>query len=258
MTLVLSKHHGLGNDFLVLLDFDDQHGPIAAALAQSLCDRRRGIGADGLIRATSGVDGADVTMHLHNADGGRAEMSGNGIRCLAQAVVDAGAHGGYEMTVATDAGLRRVMVVHEHRRGLRDVEVEMGRVRIDRIDEASADVNVGNPHLVILDRDRSRDVVEEGRAHPDVNVELIAVEGGAVDLRVHERGVGVTEACGTGSCAAAAVAHTWGLVPSEVTVRNPGGDLRVRLDGEEATLIGPSQFIARVEVPLAGPWGGDR
>ena len=249
MTLVLTKHHGLGNDFLVVLDFDDRLGAVAVDLARSLCERHRGIGADGLIRVTPGTADADVTMHLHNADGGRAEMSGNGIRCMAQAVVDAGAHGGYEMAVATDGGLRRLMVLHENERGLRQVEVEMGAVRIDRIDDTSADVNVGNPHLVIHDADGSRELLAEGEAHPEVNVELIAARGGAIDLRVHERGVGVTEACGTGSCAAAAAARRWGLVGDQAVVHNPGGDVTVRLEDDRATLIGPTQFVARIEVP---------
>lgn len=249
MTLVLTKHHGLGNDFLVLLDFNDRYGDAAPELARSLCARRRGVGADGLIRVTGGGDDADVTMHLHNADGGRAEMSGNGIRCLAQAVVDAGAHGGYEMTVATDGGLRRLLVQYEHARGNRLVEVDMGHVRIDEIDDERALVDVGNPHLVRLDPDRTHDLVEQGRAHPELNVELIAVTGTGIELRVHERGAGVTESCGTGSCAAAAAARRWGLVGSEVVVHNPGGDLTVRLDDAHATLIGPTEFVARIEVP---------
>ena len=81
----LSKHHGLGNDFLVLLD-PEGTAPIEPAQARALCDRRTGVGADGLLWAGPGTDGADVTMVLLNADGSRAEMSGNGIRCLAQEV----------------------------------------------------------------------------------------------------------------------------------------------------------------------------
>lgn len=248
MTLVLTKHHGNGNDFLVLLDIDDRLGSSAAAMARALCDRHRGIGADGLIRVTAGSGRADFTMHLHNADGGRAEMSGNGIRCMAQAVVDGGLHGGYEMTVTTDGGLRHLNVEHEYERGLRRVEVEMGEVRIDDLTDAAALVSVGNPHLVMLDPEGARDIVAEGLAHPDRNVELIGVRGGAIDLRVHERGVGVTLACGTGSCAAAAAGRAWGLTGDEVTVHNPGGDVQVRLVGDAATLIGPAQFVARVEV----------
>ena len=88
----LTKHHGLGNDFLVLLDLGGTH-PVGPSDAVALCDRRTGIGADGLLRASAGTDGADVTMELFNADGSIAEMSGNGIRCLAQAVFQAGRGG---------------------------------------------------------------------------------------------------------------------------------------------------------------------
>ena len=85
----LTKHHALGNDFLVLLDLDGIR-PVASEQAAALCDRRTGVGADGLMRVTAGTDGADVTMLLLNADGSEAEISGNGIRCLAQAVFQAG------------------------------------------------------------------------------------------------------------------------------------------------------------------------
>ncbi|MGH9164186.1 MAG: diaminopimelate epimerase, partial [Acidimicrobiales bacterium] len=88
-TLNLTKHHGSGNDFLVLLDLDGGH-PVDAGQARALCDRHRGIGADGVIRVTAGTGGAEVTMELRNADGGVAEISGNGLRCVAQAVLDAG------------------------------------------------------------------------------------------------------------------------------------------------------------------------
>src|SRR3546814_17972134 len=108
----LTKHHGLGNDFLVLLDLDGIR-PVSPQDAVALCDRRRGIGADGLMRVTAGTDGADgadVTMRLLNADGSVAEMSGNAIRCLAQAVFQAGLATPPLLRVATDAGLRTVPV----------------------------------------------------------------------------------------------------------------------------------------------------
>src|SRR3546814_12653698 len=104
----LTKHHGLGNDFLVLLDLDGIR-PVSPQDAVALCDRRRGIGADGLMRVTAGTDGADgadVTMRLLNADGSVAEMSGNGLRCLAQAVVQAGLATPPVPRRAQDAGAR--------------------------------------------------------------------------------------------------------------------------------------------------------
>src|SRR3954471_22162805 len=105
----LTKHHGLGNDFLVLADPSGIR-PITAELARAVCDRRRGVGADGLLRLSPGTNGAQLTMELRNADGSRAEMSGNGISCLAQAAVVAGLASDPSVTVSTDAGLRTVHV----------------------------------------------------------------------------------------------------------------------------------------------------
>ena len=247
--LTLTKHHGLGNDFLVLLDFDDGH-PDAPALARALCDRRRGIGADGLIRVLPGRDGADVTMELHNADGSRAEMSGNGIRCMAQAIVDSGVHGIGDIAVATDVGVRQLTVLPEKSHWIAQVLVEMGPATVIKADDREAEVSTGNPHLVILDQDRAIDLLTTGLAHPDVNVELIEVHNSEITMRVHERGAGITLACGTGSVASAAAANHWGLVGPHVVVHNPGGDLTVDLKADEVWLTGPAQFIARIEVPL--------
>src|SRR5215203_1453349 len=99
----LTKHHGLGNDFLVLLDLQGTQ-PVSAADAIALCDRHIGVGADGLLRVTAGTEGADVSMELLNADGSAAEMSGNGVRCLAQAVFQAGIAAPPVLRVATASG----------------------------------------------------------------------------------------------------------------------------------------------------------
>jgi diaminopimelate epimerase len=248
--LTLTKHHGLGNDFLVLLDSAGDTR-LTAELARALCDRHTGVGADGVIRATVGRNDADVMMELRNADGGDAEMSGNGVRCLAQAVVDAHWHPAGDMQVWTGGGLRRVTVEPETAPGLRQVRVDMGPAKVEDHPSGTM-VDMGNPHLVILDLDCSCDLETLGRQYPDRNVELIAVRGGGteVDLRVWERGVGPTLACGTGSCAAVAAAQQWGLVGARAVVHNPGGDVVVESDGETMFLTGPTQFVARIEVPV--------
>jgi diaminopimelate epimerase len=239
--LVLTKHHGLGNDFLVVLDTDDRYASDAGELAIALCDRHRGIGADGLIRL-----GPGMRMHLHNADGSRAEMSGNGIRCLAQAIVDNGVHGGPEFEIETDTGPRWVAIGYAKEHGTQMVTVDMGPARIVSSERGRAEVDMGNPHLVLLDE--GQDLGALGQSHPDLNVELIRVDGFDLTMRVHERGVGLTEACGTGSCAAAAAANDWGLIGTSTTVHNPGGDVQVELKPETVLLTGPAQFIARIEV----------
>ena len=125
----LTKHHGLGNDFLVLLDLAGVH-PVTPAIVVALCDRRTGVGADGLIRATAGTDGADITMELHNADGSLAEMSGNGIRCLAQAVFQSRLATPPVLRVATGAGLRTVTALARTGDRSHRFSVEMGQAKV--------------------------------------------------------------------------------------------------------------------------------
>ncbi|HET9443910.1 MAG TPA: diaminopimelate epimerase [Acidimicrobiales bacterium] len=250
-TLNLTKHHGLGNDFLVLLDRDGASAPgDLAALARHLCHRRRGIGADGLIVATP-AEGAHARMVLHNADGGRAEMSGNGIRCLGQALVAAGWAAAGEIRVLTDAGVRLLEVAGEDRPGECSVRVGMGVARVVRLGEGEAEVDTGNPHLVVLvDDPAGIDLEVLGARHRDRNVEVARVDSRlAATMRVHERGVGLTEACGTGSCAVATATLAWGLTESRVTVHNPGGDLQVEVADGDCFLTGPAVLVARIEVP---------
>ena len=274
----LTKHHGLGNDFLVALEEVD--GPLHgdATLARALCDRRRGLGADGFIIGARPVAGQlasdgepiDVVMQLWNADGSRAEMSGNGIRCLGQALAMARDEHHITFRIATDGG-ERVLVVHDdaqHR--LASVSVTMGPVGVgpaiprsvsEHLDQwrlGAADL--GNPQLVVLVPDL--DLVDlvgsgswiENEFDAGINVEFISVnpEPDTLDLLVWERGAGVTEACGTGATAAAQLAHQWGLVGEEVTVRMPGGSAQVIVAAgaqDEPTLIGPAQHVATIEVP---------
>jgi diaminopimelate epimerase len=253
--LTLTKHHALGNDFLVYLDVHERT-PLTADLTRSLCDRHAGIGADGLIRVGPGRDGADVSFELRNADGSEAEMSGNGMRCLAQAVVDAGVLSGPDMQVATVAGVRAVRIDDETVPGLRQGSVDMGPAKVEILDDGpaaqAAEVIIANPHLVLVNQTGAAalDINQLGPEHPDRNVEIITViDRTHLDMVVWERGVGLTEACGTGSCAVAAAAVVWDLTDSTVTVHNPGGDLVVTV-GETVTLSGPTQRIATVEVEI--------
>src|SRR2546421_6247915 len=272
--LRLTKHHGRGNDCLVLLAPDDRQ-PLDPAAVRFLGDRRRGVGADGVIRvtrATPGDDAATLGMELRNADGGAAEMSGNGIRCLAQAAVDAGLASPPTFTVRTLAGPRTVTVSPGGQAGSAHVSVDMGTVELGAEEDGptleaippgrgwrARTVCVGNPHLVLLGAELDGiDVARAGSAaqdaHPGgINLELVT-PGPAADelvLRVWERGVGETLACGTGSCAAAAAARAWGVVGDHVRVHNPGGTLEVGLNGTRVVLAGPVRrvFAAEVDIP---------
>ena len=264
-TLTLTKHHGLGNDFLVVFDPPDVDLP---DLARRLCDRRRGVGADGLLVAT-GADGYTSRMVLYNADGSRAEMSGNGIRCFAQAVARRDGDLADQL-VLTDAGDRLVRLVATDDVDVIEASVDMGSV--DPIDEPSdwsslgchpdrpvAHLSLGNPHSVVgVDEVGVVDLAELGAKVPHVNLEI--VEPGSqqhmIRMRVHERGAGITEACGTGACASAYAAAAWGLatpVDGKLTVHMDGGSATVELDAPtpgRVTLTGPATFVATIEIEV--------
>ncbi len=270
--IALTKLHGLGNDFLVILDRDDAaaagDAPSPdAELARRLCHRHLGVGADGLIwgRLLDGsretADGIRLSFRLWNADGSEAEMSGNGMRCLAHVALDEGWIGEDEpVGVITPAGRREVSVKRSGPEpGLTWATVEMGPVKVGgeesrcNVGHGQLLVDVGNPHLVVLGPDpdtvdvRTLGPLLEATDPAGLNVEFVALGPGpdTVTMRVWERGVGETEACGTGSVAAAAALHHWKRVGPAVTVQQPGGAAAVELrtDGT-ATLAGPSRHIA--------------
>ncbi len=263
-----SKHEGAGNDFLVVLDPEDSLR-LSVAQVRLLTDRRRGIGADGIIRVGPGRDGCDLSMELHNADGSLAEMSGNGIRCLAQAAVDGGLVTPPTFTVSTAGGVRTISYELGSSPGWAQASVDMGPVTLgpdqpqDFDDRRVRTADVGNPHLVLLGPDvASVNVAEVGpklqSAFADgINVEWIAPRSDSVgeflEFRVFERGAGETLACGTGSVAAAAAARSWGVVAATGAVRvlNPGGMLEVTLgegEGAPAYLAGPVRKVADIDI----------
>jgi diaminopimelate epimerase len=268
------KGHGTENDFVVLPDPDgaidlDADG---GALVRALCHRRRGIGADGVLRvartdspaaAVAGIDAGAATwfMDYRNADGSLAEMCGNGVRVFARHLVDAGLVAPGTHPVATRAGTRWVTVDHTG-----PVTVDMGPALIgpgsstvvDGVELSGVAVDVGNPHLACV---TSTDLDALDLARPPrfdtslfphgVNVEVLTpLAHGAVRLRVHERGSGETRSCGTGTVAGAVAAlHAAGRGTGAVTVHTPGGTLVVGVDGATTTLTGPAELVAH------GTWG---
>jgi diaminopimelate epimerase len=243
----LQKWHGAGNDFVVSVQPEVQWTP---ELARAVCDRHRGIGADGLLVVTALGD--DLDMTLFNADGSVAEMSGNGSRVLVAAWKRSTGDTRDVLQVHTGAGIRRVSLELSGNEGRG--AVTMGPVMLRAPLTGTLGVaSVGNPHVVVLDQPEWSDAQREVLAYDwaeqlgGANVEFVTVvDRDEVSLRVIERGVGWTLACGTGSCATAAVCHAAGLTNRDVTVVNPGGALRVTFDGDEATLEGPVVFVADV------------
>lgn len=266
MQVSLSKLHGLENDFLV---YDLAQGEPETPwpdLARRWCSRSSGIGADGLLLLGLG-DGPNLTMRLYNADGSHAEMSGNGIRCLVQAAHRArDGVMGTTYSVRTDAGMREATVVSGWDGDTVQISVDMGEITDIAEPENWAalecdpmrpvrHLSLGNPHSVVGVEDVGMvDLSRLGSLVPHVNLEIIEPGPGvnAITMRVHERGAGVTRACGTGACAAAEAARAWGMVADsvdEVIVHMDGGVARVKMaDGRRVTLIGPSTLIADVSV----------
>ena len=255
MMRTLQKWNGAGNDFLVDVGSSDALEVWTASRATAICDRQAGIGADGLLLAT--LDNGALSMTLFNADGSIAEMSGNGIRCLAAAVYRTTQATWGSIDVATGAGRRTVSLTLDGAQGFGSVD--MGSVRLEQpLEDTLGVANVGNPHVVLMDEPTWNDAERTARAVAlsdsvgGANIEFVTLLSEShVAIKVHERGVGWTQACGTGSVATTAVLHHLGLTGPKVVVSNPGGDLTVELIGHEATLSGPVAFERDVEWSLA-------
>jgi diaminopimelate epimerase len=273
MALPFHKYEGLGNDF-VLVEADREDA-VSPELARSLCDRRLGIGADGvLLLLPASGSSAQARMKVINADGSIPEMCGNGLRCAVLHVARARGQQAGEVTFETGAGLRRCVVDDRDGRGFVTVDMGVvrvtGDVRIDLDDDTweLTLADAGNPHAITT-RPATRAVIDAvgprlaTHAHfpAGTNVEFASYPATpptptasssprarttAIELVVWERGVGVTQACGTGACATVAVGVAKGLVPvaQEMSVMLPGGELFVSINADgHAIMRGPARHV---------------
>jgi diaminopimelate epimerase len=227
-----------------------------ATLARAVCDRHRGIGADGLILFTETPAGA--SMRLLNADGSYSEISGNGVRCLA-AWLAASRPAANAIDIGTDAGVKRLQVLARDGRrytfraamgeptNIDRVPLEVAGQRVDAVT-----MRVGNPQCVVLGEvteARLHTIAAALAVHPHfpagTNVELATVEApGRIRILIWERGVGPTEASGTGACGAAVAAHRYGGASNDVQVISPGGTQRVEWLDDGIYLTGWAELIA--------------
>jgi diaminopimelate epimerase len=268
----LSKLEATGNDFLVWSGLDARTGTeeLLSARAARMCDRRRGIGADGLILLLPASEqDSDCRMILVNADGEVAEMSGNGIRCLAWVAHRAGCGTDERLVVDTGAGRRVVELRLDIAGDVASATVDMGPVTIDDLERTiqvdggryvGAVADIGNPHYVLFVDEPATaavathgPILEHDPSFPNrTNVEFATVSApDVITMRVWERGVGETLSCGTGASATAAVAHRGHRVGPSVTVRVPGGDLVVEV-GDTVRLGGPVRHVFDADVELDG------
>ena len=274
MSFPFVKGHGTGNDFVVLPDLDGSvHGDLEPALVSALCDRRRGIGGDGVLRVVRGRadDGAEWVMDYRNADGSVSQMCGNGLRVFARYLCEAGlvqaGAASEPLAIGTADGVKQVRFCDDG-----EISVDMGPASVGGSTVLSVNgraydavsVDVGNPHAVAFVDDLTElgDLGVSpyfcGVEFPEgVNVEFVERRGQAtLAMRVYERGVGETQSCGTGACAVVAAAADRGLLggaagPSTYTVRVRGGDLTVTIAGDgNLHLKGPAVLVAE------GSWHG--
>lgn len=278
------KYQGTGNDFVMLADLEDRL-QLAPEMVRGLCDRRFGVGADGVIRVAPGDVDTDFFMDYVNSDGSIGEMCGNGIRCLAVLARDEGLTDNQDLRVGTRAGIKIVSFTDDGR-----VRVDMGppifipdevpvtwsgtdalhaKIELeDRVLEATC-LSMGNPHAVIFTEETPGDPRPLGaliETHPmfphATNVEFARVDSPSrVEMRVWERGSGETLACGTGACAVAVAAKLVAGAADRVTISLPGGELEVEWAGsleEEAPvfLTGPASRSFSGDVDVAALIGG--
>jgi diaminopimelate epimerase len=280
--MMFAKGHGTQNDFVLLPDLDAALA-LTPTVVSALCDRRRGLGADGVLRVTTagaalaagvldrvpdGVSADDWYMDYRNADGSTAQMCGNGARVFAHYLRASGLETRDEFVVGSLAGPRPV-VLHHVDATYADVSVDMGKA--NTLGEGQAvvggrtfsglAVDVGNPHLACVDPELTAEALaaldvaapvrfDEAQFPDGVNIEVLtAPADDAVSKRVHERGVGETRSCGTGTVAAAvaALSHA-GAASGTLTVRVPGGDVVVTITEATSYLRGPSVLVARGEL----------
>lgn len=272
MSFAWLKGHGTENDFVLLPDHDGTiHGELDGAFVAALCHRRRGIGADGVMRvvrtqALGEQSAGEWFMDYKNADGSVSEMCGNGIRVFALHLVQEGlADPSKPFVIGTRDGDKTITFRQAQGAGVGDqISVDMGKPELRGVSKVTADgrtweaqdVRTGNPHAVafverlsdagslLTEPDYDKATYPEG-----VNIEFVVREGAQhVSMRVHERGSGETRSCGTGACAvAAAAAHSDGAArPVTYRVDVPGGTVYVTwTDDDHLILTGPAEIVAR-------------
>ena len=274
-----TKMQGLGNDYVYVNCLKETIAD-PPALAKKISDRHFGVGSDGLIMINPS-DKADFEMEMYNADGSRAEMCGNGIRCVAKYVYDYGLTDKKRISVETLAGIKYLDLTVENGK-VSLVRVDMGRpilepenipvqaegsrvvdepLTVDGKEYRMTCVSMGNPHAVIfVDQDVRELPLEQigpsfeshERFPKRINTEFARVlDRRTVEMRVWERGSGETLACGTGTCATAVACVLNGLTEDEITVHLLGGDLYIKWDREKDTvyMTGPAETVFDGEWP---------
>lgn len=277
--LKFAKMQGSGNDYIFFENFDGSL-PAPESLCVTLCDRSDGIGGDGIV-CIENSDIADAKMRVFNRDGSEGAMAGNSIRCVGKYLYDKGIVKKEDITVETVSGVKKLHLYLTNGK-VSSVTVDMGKVDFDpenipctlsgdmalnrKVNIGGKDytvncLSVGTPHCVVfcervdkIDLERIGPLFEHASVFPDrINTEFVRiVNPTTLKMRVWERGNGETRACGTGACAAAVAAAKLGYLRADqdITVKLPGGDLTVHLEGDRVLLTGDAHMVFEGEVKL--------
>lgn len=267
-TIKLTKMQGCGNDF-VIIDFDEYEktGLKMDELAKKVCDRNFGVGADGMIIPKIDVDNADISWYFYNSDGSTAQMCGNGMRCFAKYVYDKGLVKKKAFSVETLAGIIKpelldngLVKVNMGKPVLEDAKIPFyGERKLNALDKQFdvTPVSMGNPHCVIITEDDPMElavkygpIIEKHEYFPEkTNTEFVKVKSRMeIDMRVFERGCGITLACGTGACASVVACVLNNLTEQKVKVNLLGGPVFVEWSGstedtdKDIFLIGSAEY----------------
>lgn len=257
MKIPFTKAHGAKNDFL-LTWASEIPGEDLPAIARAICDRHTGAGADGWLVVSPGMAGCHGKIRLFNSDGSEPEMSGNGTRCAAAFLIEAGLADS-TVSILTGAGQKEIRLLQ--RNGYQYLfEMNMGSAVVEELRGTLLDlpvtiVNVGNPQCAVFVDDFSLDWRTMGariEAHPrfpnKTNVSFVkVVDGHTIDVRFFERGVGETMSSGTGATGAAASALARGEVSGPVKIETPAGTLNLRVQGDDLYLVGPVEIVVKGE-----------
>lgn len=276
INLKFNKMQGAGNDFLLFNGVKNKYENYSK-MAKKLCDRRYGVGGDGIMIAEESQK-ADIKMVYYNSDGSKGEMCGNGIRCFSKFIYEEEIVKKSEITIETGDGIKTAYLTIDDKNKVQSIMISMGKARlnskeipvlieknkvinekisIDGEDIIFSAVLIGVPHAVIIREDlESVDVntlgakIEKDKLFPkNINVNFIQIlDKCRIKIKTWERGAGRTLACGTGSCSGVYISNLLGLVEDEVVVETEGGVLKIKLQGDEVFMIGTAETTFKGEI----------
>lgn len=269
-----TKMQGIGNDFIFIEDFNNEILLSEREIAEKVCNRHFGIGADGLVIVRNSKI-ADMKMVIINSDGSRANMCGNAIRCFGRYCYDKGYVKREKFTVETGDGIKEIELIKDSNDNFTNVRVYMGepsyegdriplnnkkelineKINLNNKEYTLTSVLVGVPHTIIIEDNIKYDV-NEGKLiekyeffKEGTNVNFVKViDRNNIDVRTWERGAGSTLACGTGTCASVVVANRFDLVDNKVVANLPGGKLTIELINNGIYMTGNAEYICEGKI----------